>query len=177
MRADSGPLGHEDMNHTAELPWLVRFGEQEPTGLAGYAGHVVQSPRPSAMDALVRMRQHGSLVGGVLVCLLHDLVQIPITPGEGPWRWPPARTLCRPRITRCSASDGTGMGYRPCLGRFWLLPDDSSELLTDGAVLYDVLCTIRSQRRLGTTTARPHLPDIESQLGTAPGSLYEDWLA
>lgn len=163
------------MTHSAELPWLVRYGEEEPCGLAGYAGSVVQAPRPTAMDALLEMRHEGYLVGGILVCLIHDLVQIPITPDDGPWRWPPSRTLCRPRVTRCTAADGSGMGYRPCLGRFWLLPHDSDELLTDGAVLYDVLCTVRSQRRLGATRSGRRRHAAES--GDVPGGLYEGWLA
>lgn len=177
MTAEDPPTSPgPDMTHSSDLPWLVHCGEKEPTGLAGYAGSVVQAPRPTAMDALTGMRYDGYAVGGILVCLHHDLVQIPITPDDGVWSWPPSRTLCRPRVIRCSAADGTGMGYRPCPGRFWLLPHDSSELLTDGAVLYDVLCTVRSQRRLGGRGPGPRhrRPAASKYLSD---ELYEGWLA
>ncbi|MBB1246983.1 hypothetical protein GL263_26060 [Streptomyces durbertensis] len=165
------------MNHSTEVPWLVRYGDDAPEGLAGYTGDVVQAPRATAMDSLQDMRRGGLRVGAVLVCLVHELVQIPITPGEGPWHWPPSRTLCHPRVTRCSTADGSEMGYRPCLGRFWLLPHDTSELLTDGAVLYDVLCTVRSRRRLGSAARRAGRRRIGPEPRQASGGLYEDWLA
>ncbi|MBU7600697.1 hypothetical protein JGS22_024485 [Streptomyces sp. P38-E01] len=165
------------MTHSAELPWLVRCGEEPPAGLAGYAGSVVQAPRPTAMDALTEMRYGGHAVGPALVCLSHDLLQVPIGPDDGAWRWPPTRTLCRPRSTRCSSADGNGVGYRPCPGRFWLLPHESNELVTDGAALYDVLCTVRSQRRLGGTSPGARHRRRPAAAGEVPDGLYEGWLA
>ncbi|MEE1927075.1 hypothetical protein V1J52_02570 [Streptomyces sp. TRM 70351] len=135
------------MTGAVELPWLVRCGEEAPRELRGHQGGVVQAPRRSALDSLSAMRQHGLPVGAVLVCLVHQVLHIPITPDEGPWRWPPSTTLCRRRTTRCGAPDGSDLGYRPCSGRFWLLPPDTPQRLTDGPALYDTLCRVRSLRR------------------------------
>lgn len=143
------------MIHVAELPWLVRCGDEPPAELRRYIGSVVQAPRLSGMDSLRHMRHEGHRVGALLVCLVHELVQIPIAPGVGPWRWPPTATLCRSGTTRCSDADGSNLAYRPCTGRFWLLPHDTAETLTDGAALYDVLCTVRSRRRLGPPQPMP----------------------
>ncbi|MCX2968362.1 MULTISPECIES: hypothetical protein [Streptomyces] len=136
------------------LPWLVSFGEAPPAELRGYQGSVVQAPRGSAVESLLAMRHHGADVGAVLICLVHELAHIPITPEDGPWQWPPPSALCRRRSTRCSTVDGDGVDYRPCAARFWLRPPETPGVLTDGHTLYDTLCRVRSLRRR-TPPGRP----------------------
>ncbi|UGY94573.1 hypothetical protein [Streptomyces gobiensis] len=163
------------MIYAAELPWLVHYTDEPPSDLGRYTGSVVQAPRLSGMDSLRYMRHNGQQVGGVLVCLIHELVQIPIAPGVGPWRWPPTATLCRPRTMRCSAADGSNLAYRPCPGRFWLLPHDTREMLTDGAGLYDVLCTVRSLRRQGRSRELGGLNPLPSGPRESPDDLCRRW--
>lgn len=146
------------MIDAVRLPWLVSFGEAAPPELSGHQGSVVQAPRRSAVESLSTMRQQGFPVGAVLICLVHELAHVPIGPDEGPWQWPPPSALCRRRTTRCGSPDGGGLDYRPCAARFWLLPPEGGDLLTDGVALYDTLCRVRSLRRRGADRFAATLP-------------------